>query len=370
MFTKPTNTPVAGFTEGLANKDNGSLLRAAWLNYVSNNFPSILDAVGGGYYQLAGADLRLSSDTRKFKINSAAVGQPTSLLGFVRIGVTDDANYAVGVGDLIVSSPATFSAATVFSAGVTYSGAITYSNTVQFNGVVTLNAAMTCTTNGDITLQSGCTVTGQSGAALTMEDGSTTTLDVVNVNDTMTVATGKNIVLNGTSAITFDSPRSPRRPCTLVWVDTAYWGPSVGLPLAWPHQVEQTVATNPANATTNLRYECEIPPGASVVTVQVWIDPAAGHGAVPANLPQLIVWIYDSDAGTAPQTGAAAVADNSSVPNYEARQLLTVTAGVNTIAVPQKVICQVYGEGGANFVAGMIVDEPTFTFSTPGMDMT
>ncbi len=184
MFTTPTSTPVGGFLEGLANRDLGSLLRAAWLNYVSGAIPNALDAIGGGYYQLVGADLKLSSDTREIKINSPAVAKPVSLRGYVTIGVSDDVNYAVGVGTLTVSSAATFSAASTFS------------STVALNGAVTLNAALTCTTNGDITLQSGCAVTGQSGSSLTMENGSTLTAQA---GSTTTLA-GTN-TLSGTTTI-------------------------------------------------------------------------------------------------------------------------------------------------------------------------
>lgn len=359
MFQTPTNTPVGGFLEGTAG-GLSSKLRASWLNYVSGQFPKALDAIDGGYYQFVG-DIRLSSDTKQIKINAPAAGQPTKLLGFTAIGPSDDTNYATGTGTLTVSIPATF------TAGVTMSGALTFSNTVQFNGAVTVNAATTFTSNGDVTLQSGCAVTGASGSSLTMQDGTTSTFDVVNVNDTLTVATGKNIVLNGTSKIVFDVARSYRRPCRLVWIDTGYWGPDATLPLAWPHRVQQTVATNVSDATTNLRYECDIPPGASAVSISVWVRPATGHGALPANRPQLTAYIYDSDTGTAPQTGSAAVADAGTIGSYEMRTLLTVTASVNTIAVPQKVICQVFGESGANFLAGLVIDEPTFTFSTPEM---
>jgi hypothetical protein len=360
MFTTPPNTPVGGFLEGLAG-GLSSRLRAAWLNYVGAQLPNALDAINGGYYQFV-ADIKLSSDTKQIKINAPVVGQPTKLLGFTTIGLSDDANYSTGTGTLTVSIPATF------TAGVTMSGALTFSNTVQFNGAVTVNAATTFTSNGDITWQSGCSVTGQSGSSLTMENGTTTAVDVLNVNDTLTMASNKNIVLTGTGKIEFAAPRTYRRPCRLVWVNTGYWGLDTTLPLAWPHRVRQTNATNVSDSTTNLRYECEIPPGASVVEVSVYIHPAAGHGGIPANRPQLIVWIYDSDAEASPQTGSAAVATKASVPAYEARQLLTVTAGVNTLAVPQKVICQVFGESGVNFVAGMVVDEPTFSFSTSQMN--
>ena len=185
MFTTPPNTPVGGFLEGLAG-GLASRLRAAWLNYVGAQLPNALDAVHGGYYQFV-ADIKLSSDTKQIKINAPVVGQPTKLLGFTTIGLSDDANYATGTGTLTVSIPATF------TAGVTMSGALTFSNTVQFNGAVTVNAATTFTSNGDITWQSGCAVTGQRGSSLTMASGSTTT-----INGSATLA-GTNTISGATT---------------------------------------------------------------------------------------------------------------------------------------------------------------------------
>lgn len=202
-----------------------------------------------------------------------------------------------------------------------------------------------------------------------MQDGTTTTLDVVQVNDTLTVATDKNIVLTGTGKVTFAAPRSYRQPCRLTWVNPSFWGPDSTVPSAWPHRVQQTAITNVSNHDEQLSYECDIPAGASVVTVTVWIKPATGHTGLPGNRPQLVVEIYDSDLGTSTATGTAAIANSGVIGTYELRTLLTVTAGVNTLAVPQKVTCRVYGESGTDSLIGMIVDEPSFTFSTPGMNM-
>jgi hypothetical protein len=359
MFTKPTLTPVAGFTEGLANRNNGSLLRAAWLNYVSNNYPNALDAIGGGYYQLAGSDLRISSDTRAIKINSPAVGQPTSLLGFVRIGVTDDVNYAVGVGNLIVSSAATFSAATTFSAGVTFTGAITYSNTVAFNGAVTINAATTFTSNGDVTLQSGCAVTGESGSSLTMQDGTTTTLDVVNVNDTMTVATGKNIVLNGTSEVIFDAPRSYDATIkgVLGYDDSEWTNGSVFF--------EQTTPP-PLLSPTSIKYVMDVPSEATITEIHVRIDPAAGHGALPSSMPSIALVEVNPADGTS--VTITTVSDTSAdVVAYEPAKDLSATGLSHATTAGRYVVCAVFGEGGPDEVAGLRAYAPRIKFTRAGI---
>lgn len=173
MFTKP---PYHG-PAGLGFVNNASYLRAEWLNYVGGILPNALDAVGGGYYQLTGADLRISSNTREIKINSPAIAKPTSFRGFVTIGVTDDANYPTGLGALTVEVPAEFTDT------VTFGGAMTFDDTVTFNGAVTF------TTDGDITLESGCTVTGESGSSLTMAVGSAFTASGTNaIGGTTTIS--------------------------------------------------------------------------------------------------------------------------------------------------------------------------------------
>lgn len=93
MLTVPPLTPAGpGFVNGVSKID------AAWLNYVSQNFPRALDAVGGGYYQGASTALQLSGDLRKITINQPSATYPLELRGFITLGQTDDGNYTTGVG--------------------------------------------------------------------------------------------------------------------------------------------------------------------------------------------------------------------------------------------------------------------------------
>lgn len=93
MLTVPPFTPSGpGFVNGLSKVD------AAWLNYVSQNFPRALDAVGGGYYQGNGDALRLSGDQRKITINQPEFSRPLELRGYTVLGLTNDANYTQNVG--------------------------------------------------------------------------------------------------------------------------------------------------------------------------------------------------------------------------------------------------------------------------------
>ena len=102
-FTKPSGTPGGSGFNSL------TPLPSMWLNYVSNNFPSIVDGIGGGKYELTGADLRFVTNSRRVKFNMADPSFPAELRGYVTIGATDESGYATGVGSLTVSVPATFS---------------------------------------------------------------------------------------------------------------------------------------------------------------------------------------------------------------------------------------------------------------------
>jgi hypothetical protein len=141
MFTTPTLTPVGGFI------DEVSKIRAGWLNYVSNNFPNALDAIGGGYYQFT-ADIEISSDTAQVKINAPAVADPIALLGYVTIGVSDDVNYALGVGTLTVSSAATFSAAVTFNGAQTYNILASFTRGIAVTQATADTDAIVATGNG------------------------------------------------------------------------------------------------------------------------------------------------------------------------------------------------------------------------------
>lgn len=104
MFTVPPRHGPAGL--GFTN--DSTKLRAEWLNYTGSILPSALDIMGGGYYLRGNTDLLISSATSEIKFNAPAAIDPISLLGFITIGLTDDAALPVGNGTLTVNSPATF----------------------------------------------------------------------------------------------------------------------------------------------------------------------------------------------------------------------------------------------------------------------
>lgn len=164
-FTTPPNTPIGGFVDGSPG-NLGSRLRAPWLNYISGQFQNALDAIGGGYYQLVGDDLRLSSNLRKIVLNFPDPSKKIELRGHVAIDTTNDANMATGQGSFAVNVSSTFSGSVSFTDPVSLSAVgTTFSTsgdvTSTFGGPVVLNG--TIAVNNTVTLNQPIKQTGADG---------------------------------------------------------------------------------------------------------------------------------------------------------------------------------------------------------------
>jgi hypothetical protein len=370
MFTTPTGTPSPNFIDGTGTV-LGSRLRAVWLNYVSGQFPNALDAINGGYYQFI-ADIELSSDTAQIKVNAPDVAQPTKLLGFTTIGLSDDSNYATGTGTLTVAIPATF------TAGVTISGAMTFSNTVQFNGAVTVNAATTFTSNGDITLQSGCAVTGSSGSSLTMASGSTTTLASANTlsgantisgattlsNVTaLTLASAATCTLAANVEVATASRSYSRARMYLQYVNITYWFQDPLYVRSYPAVMSQILASGVAMQVDNVVWEADVPDAATITTVSWTISPVT---AVRAGLPTMPkFWVEVVNVSTGAIVQSANVTDTSAdVTAYETEHTITTAALNWTINRDvEMVLVRVQGEAGGTFETGMLAYAPICNFT-------
>lgn len=317
MFN-PAGVPALGFAS------KTTPVPAVWFNWFSNNISDALDAIGGGTYQNVGS-IVLKSSAAGFKLNYPGIGFPIELRGFVTIGQTNIVGMPVGVGALTVEIPATFSVPASFPGGIT--GATTFDG-ATFQGSVTFEQPAT------------------------FELGATSDQD---------------ITLTGTARVVFDAPRAFPRPFRgALAPDLSKWTPDVLASGSWPGRAQQTAATNPANVTECLIFEADIRDDCTLVSAEVYVDPAAGHGAIPANVPQLHVMIYDCTTGAVVGGPWIAAHNPVLVPTYEARTLLspTIPPGTTVDATSQKVIAYVFGEGGAGFVAGLNVDTPRLTIST------
>jgi hypothetical protein len=358
MFTLPTGTPGAGFVTATTR------VPANWFNYVSNNYPNAVDGVGGGYYQLTGANLRFCSSNRIVKFNQADASFPLELRGYVTIGLTDEADYATGVGTLTVAIPATFSAA------VTFSGAMTYSSTVAFNGAVTFGSG------GDITLSSGCAVTAASGSSITVQSGSTLTLNsgsTTTFNGTTTFASATTfdgaVELNAATQVDADvtlttgvdvllSPvRTYSRVCKPVsTVATSTWAASAD-PEIFPYEIAQINTTN-----ETFRYLADVPDGATITSVTVTLDPAGAHGALPASMPK--IYLYKFNVNTRTKTLVTTYTDVATLPDYENQRIIqTATVSTTRDAAVDVYVVLLEGESGANSLNGLQFAAPVVFYT-------
>lgn len=354
-FTKPTGTPVLGFVSAVTR------VPATWFNYVSNNFTSIVDGVGGGYYELAGADLEISSDTKGIVINTASASFPTELRGYVLVGLSDDPGYPTGVGTFTVQSPATF------SSSVTFSGAIVYNNTITFNNIVTFASG------ADPVVQSGCAWTWQSGSSATFANGSTLTANgLVSINATtgssITLASGGTFtnnsptVLNGTvtidnaQSVVFDSAKTYERTIDhLPAYDAAHWAEFVSGSVV-PIHASQTISAG----TTQIAWAFRVPTGGTVTAASIFITPPTGHGGVPV-VTVSVAKLLRSGVGAADLHTQSDTSPD--VATYETPHELAVSGFTLTFNEGELLIVRITPETGANALVNMKVSPPKVTFT-------
>jgi hypothetical protein len=353
MFTKPTHTPITGFVAAVTR------VRAGWFNYVANNFPAIVDGVGGGLYELVGEPLRFVSDTQKFKLNFPAALFPIELLGHVKVGVTDEPNYAAGQGSLTVEVPATFSST------VTYTGAIVYNNTITFNNVVTFASG------ADPVVQSGCAWTFQSGSSATFASGSSfVTAGLVTMTTTagssITIDAASSLVLSGSAEVTFASPSARsyvRGPSGvyMVEVSASQWKVPSGLtpPVGGAYEQGTDVTTG-----SNILWRMDVPSQSIVTGISIWVDPPAGHGGVlPDTVPRIRAYVVDAAAGTFGLIAGSDTSDPTLIASYEAAHQFASGVLAGNVGEGQFVVIAVSGEYGGSAQPGLMAYPPSVTFT-------
>lgn len=343
-FTKPTGTPVLGFVSAVTR------VPATWFNYVSNNFTSILDGVGGGYYELAGADLEISSDTKGIVINTAGASFPTELRGYVLVGLSDDPDYPLGVGTFTVQSPATF------SSSVTFSGAIIYNNTIAFNNVVTFGSG------ADPVVQNGCAWTWQSGSSATFASGSTLT-----AQSGSTLQIGGDIVATGditvSNSIEFDTPATyTRGPSGIfaVTISTTQWlMPTTGTVFNGAYAQGTDVTTG-----SPLLWIMDVPANATITGAAIFVDPPAGHGGVlPNTPPRIVVYVMTLATGAILEVPDSETFDPTLIGTYEDPHAFATDTLSQLVTDGQIVVMAVYGEYGGSAQPGLKVYPPSITYT-------
>jgi hypothetical protein len=262
---------------------------------------------------------------------------------------------------------------TIGGLGMTVSGPFTASNVTSMSVAGSLNILLGSTLQlfGNQVVNGGSIVGFQGGSFLTMSLGSTFTQNVgatATFNGTNTFTA--NITLNSPAGLQYNAPRSFGEACIgPMQVDTTKWQPDTVFPFTWPARAQQTASINPANVNEYLAYELVLPPQATIVDVSVWVAPAVGHGGLPATRPQIRVELYDPNVPSATTLGLA-VHSTGVLATYELRTQLTVTCPPATVVTAsQRVKVYVAGEGGANFLAGLVVDSPSGTYTLSALPL-
>lgn len=205
----------------------------------------------------------------------------------------------------------------LLAANNTWTGTNTYSSTVTLNGPTTANGAFV--------------------AAGAFSATSTFTL---------------------TNAITFAVARSYTRSTRgTIYFNDSEW--TSGTNAMWFIQ-----ATAPGSGGTRfpVSWVLDVPPGSTITGITWYVAPAGGHGALPGQLPELLVRELNPANGTS--ANVVSMTDTSaSVVAYEAPH--TVSSGVLSYATTEgrTVIATMYGEKGPNEVSGGNFYPPVVTFT-------
>ena len=204
----------------------------------------------------------------------------------------------------------------------------------------TFDGPVTFTTNGDITLNSGCVLTAQSGSSL-VNQGTFTTTTSLNFALAKTYTRGPK----GIFAVTISATQW-LMPTTAGVFNAAYaQGTDVttGSPILWIMNV---------------------PPGATITGASLWVDPPAGHGGVlPNTVPRFTLFTYNADTAAITTVPGSATSDPTAIGTYEdahefASGVLSTTVGAN-----HYVVMEVWGEYGGSAVAGLKAFAPSVTFT-------
>jgi len=160
-----------------------------------------------------------------------------------------------------------------------------------------------------------------------------------------------------TKTVAFSAAKTyTRTACAYYLTDPAEWSAQMG-----GHYFTQDAPTA-GGTLTPVAFVMNVPVGAVITGISWRIDPAPGHAALPATLPQLVA--VELDPATGGSTTIATQSDTSgSVAVYEAAHNVSATGLSYTTTAGRAVVVNVYGEKGANEVDGLNAFWPVVTFT-------
>lgn len=126
-----------------------------------------------------------------------------------------------------------------------------------------------------------------------------------------------------------------------------------------------------ADTSVETAIPIEPPDGATLTGATVRINPAGGHGALPATMPALRVVRRALATDTVTTLGAQKVDASGNVAAYEPAHELSVDAFSSVVdRATYAYELRIRGEGGTNFVAGLEASCARITFTPPGTQWT
>lgn len=288
-------------------------------------------------------------------------------------------NYAYAIDGQNAGTYAPSALLTIGGSGLTVNGPFNASDakiiSVDTSLVIELTASMQLigsqfvNTGGLINVATGAFLTVANGGVFTMSAGSTANIAATTTVTGSTTISGaltinNNATLNSPFGILYDAARTFDGGCVGPYnVDPLIWQPETAAPFSWPVRAEQLAPSTPTDPTDLLVYEAKLPRNATLVTVTVWVEPIGSHVGLPAIKPSIVVYLYDSSSGTTTLVGSANFVAGS-LPAYEIRKQLLVTCPPATlVSATDRVLIYVCGEGGANYLDGLLVDTPQTTFT-------
>lgn len=287
-----------------------------------------------------------------------------------RAGQTDTLSSAVTVasgGSISLASGSSF--ATVAGCPSVLGGTFRANGTAQFFGIATFNAAATF--NADLSTNGNLFVLGDADISGTL----TSSFSLVSTGDAAftgnnTFSVGSSAFTGATTAADFTmtstnrvklASRSITRtitesflPATSNWV----YNDSVGSP--------STTNTSSAYGWFNIN----VPEGAVIQTINVWIQPAKGHLAAPAGMPHIQLLRKFPSAGGSGMTLTAAANDVwAGATSYELPHAITLSGiGYTVTRMSARICVLVATEVGAGTILGTIIHGCDVTYTTTSMD--
>lgn len=280
-----------------------------------------------------------------------------------RAGQTDTLASVITVasgGSITMASGSSFTTVSVCPA--VFGGTFRANGTAQFFGVATFNVASTF--NADITANSNLSVVGDVGVAGTLTSsfqltstgaatftgatalaGATTALDLTMTATNKVKLASRSITRTVTAAFT---------PATTNWT----YIDSAGSPST----------TNVSNAFG--WFHLNLPEGAVLQTVTVYVEGGTGHIGAPASMPHIQVIKKLPASGGAGITVTSATYDvYGSAGTYESVHAITQSSiGYTVTRAATRICVLVASEVGTNTVAGFIIHGCTVTYTTTSMD--